>query len=65
VRLIIDIDADGLREVTAESDGSPAQVHESVNRMAQQLTTICEIYGGEEVDTVLFADVAYLDSDEC
>jgi hypothetical protein len=62
VTLTITIDpVTGEREITADSGGTiPAVVDGSVTRMASQLAVVREIHRGVDVDTVVFADVAYL-----
>jgi hypothetical protein len=66
MRIVIEIDPHShSRSVTAESTGLvPAIVHDSVNRMADQLIILHEIYHGKDVDTLFFSDSAYLDDAE-
>jgi len=62
MRLVIEINlSTNTRVVTVAGDHRRAVLHPSIHKMADLLTAVSEIHGGEEVDCLLFADVAYLD----
>jgi hypothetical protein len=63
VTITITIDPEsGERSITAETGGMiPAVVHDSVIRMADQLTVLREVHRNVDVDVLFFSDVKYLD----
>jgi hypothetical protein len=61
VKLIIDLSDDN--KITAVGDGKLVIICESVKRMTKQLVILSEVYSGEEVDSIYFADVTYLDNE--
>lgn len=65
MRLVIEIDPEtNAHTVTAESGSAfPAIVHDSVERMADQLTILREVHRGLDVDVIFFSDVSYLSDD--
>jgi hypothetical protein len=62
MRLTIDVTADG-NVVTVEGDDKKVVVCESIRRMASQVVILQEVIRGEEVDSLYFADVTYLEND--
>lgn len=64
MKLIVDITDAGNIVTAVGNDHKPVIICESVKRMASQLVRLSEIYSGEEVDSVYFADVAYLSRQE-
>jgi hypothetical protein len=63
LRLIIEIDQESnTHKVTAENGDMPFVINGSVERMAQQIAILREVYNGTDVDSVFFCDSDYMDS---